>query len=94
MRMSSNTDTHAILELRNVAKSFGAVVAPASADLRVEMHSIHAFVAENGTGKSARVKIIAGLYQSDSGRFTVDEEPELAKPLSSGPDRVRHQQCR
>jgi rhamnose transport system ATP-binding protein len=59
----------AALELRGVAKSFGAVVALASADLRVEMNSIHALVGENGAGKSTLVKIIAGLYQRDGGEF-------------------------
>lgn len=59
----------AALELRAVAKSFGAVVALESADLRVEMNSIHALVGENGAGKSTLVKIIAGLYQRDGGEF-------------------------
>ena len=51
MTMSPNSATPAALELRNVAKFFGAVVALASADLRVEMNSIHALVGKNGAGK-------------------------------------------
>ncbi|KQV06533.1 sugar ABC transporter ATP-binding protein [Leifsonia sp. Root112D2] len=57
------------LELRSVAKSFGSVVALTSANLTVHMNSIHALVGENGAGKSTLVKIVAGLYQRDSGDF-------------------------
>jgi rhamnose transport system ATP-binding protein len=65
----------AALELREVAKSFGAVVALKSASLTVQMNSIHALVGENGAGKSTLVKIVAGLYQRDSGEFLLRGEP-------------------
>jgi rhamnose transport system ATP-binding protein len=55
------------LQLREVSKSFGAVVALRSANLTVRTGSIHALVGENGAGKSTMVKIIAGLYRPDSG---------------------------
>lgn len=63
------------LLLDAVSKSFGPVVALKSASLRVEHHSIHALVGENGAGKSTLVKIIAGLYQRDSGTFEYRGEP-------------------
>jgi rhamnose transport system ATP-binding protein len=69
MTMSPSSLAPPALELRGVAKSFGAVVALASADLRVEMNSIHALVGENGAGKSTLVKIVAGLCLRDSGAF-------------------------
>ncbi|WP_246142354.1 sugar ABC transporter ATP-binding protein [Lacisediminihabitans profunda] len=74
MTMSPNSPAPAALELRGVAKSFGAVVALASADLRLEMNSIHALVGENGAGKSTLVKIVAGLYQRDAGDFLLRGE--------------------
>jgi rhamnose transport system ATP-binding protein len=64
----------AALELRDVGKAFGAVVALKSATLTVRMNSIHALVGENGAGKSTLVKIIAGLYQRDSGEFRLRGE--------------------
>ncbi len=75
MTMSPSSLVPPALELRGVAKSFGAVVALASADLRVEMNSIHALVGENGAGKSTLVKIVAGLYQRDGGEFFLRGEP-------------------
>ncbi|WP_374007464.1 sugar ABC transporter ATP-binding protein [Leifsonia sp. LS-T14] len=58
-----------VLELRGVAKAFGQVIALSRADLTVEQASIHALVGENGAGKSTLVKIVAGLYQRDSGEM-------------------------
>ncbi|WP_421076926.1 sugar ABC transporter ATP-binding protein [Microbacterium sp. IO18] len=57
------------LELRDIRKSFGAVVALRSGTLSVVGGSIHALVGENGAGKSTLVKIVAGLYQRDDGIF-------------------------
>ncbi|MET1016778.1 MAG: sugar ABC transporter ATP-binding protein, partial [Leifsonia flava] len=54
--------------------AFGAVVALRSASLTLQRNSIHALVGENGAGKSTLVKIIAGLYQRDTGDFELDGE--------------------
>ena len=59
----------AVLELRDVAKSFGSVTALRSGSLTVERGSIHALVGENGAGKSTLVKIVAGVHRRDSGVF-------------------------
>ena len=74
MSISPGTAGPAALELRGVAKSFGAVVALRDANLTVQMNSIHALVGENGAGKSTLVKIIAGLYQRDAGDFLLRGE--------------------
>jgi rhamnose transport system ATP-binding protein len=55
------------LQLVQVRKSFGPVVALRSGSLTVHSGSIHALVGENGAGKSTLVKIVAGLYQRDGG---------------------------
>ncbi|WP_167044095.1 sugar ABC transporter ATP-binding protein [Salinibacterium sp. ZJ454] len=69
--MSTTPDPAATpaLELRNVSKSFGPVVALKSASLRLDFRSIHALVGENGAGKSTLVKVIAGVYRRDAGEF-------------------------
>jgi len=63
------------LELRHIAKAFGAVIALTNGTLRLEPGSIHALVGENGAGKSTLVKIVAGLYQRDAGDFLLGGEP-------------------
>ncbi|TFC63984.1 sugar ABC transporter ATP-binding protein [Cryobacterium sp. TMT2-4] len=74
MSISPSNPGPAALELRGVAKSFGSVVALKSANLTVQMNSIHALVGENGAGKSTLVKIVAGLYQRDAGDFLLRGE--------------------
>ncbi|MEZ0577229.1 sugar ABC transporter ATP-binding protein [Nocardioides sp. MH1] len=62
------------LELRDVAKSFGAVVALRSGTLEVRPGSIHALVGENGAGKSTLVKIVAGVHRRDGGTLRLQGE--------------------
>ncbi|PJJ65141.1 sugar ABC transporter ATP-binding protein [Compostimonas suwonensis] len=75
MTISPSTTGSPALELRDVAKSFGSVVALRSGTLALHSNSIHALVGENGAGKSTLVKIIAGLYQRDAGIFTLEGQP-------------------
>ncbi|WP_436702193.1 sugar ABC transporter ATP-binding protein [Nocardioides sp. BYT-33-1] len=63
------------LQLRDVAKSFGAVAALRSGTLEVWPGSIHALVGENGAGKSTLVKIVAGVHRRDAGEFRLLGEP-------------------
>src|SRR4051812_1320400 len=70
--MADTTTRPASLELRGVAKSFGAVRALSSGSLRVQPGSIHALVGENGAGKSTLVKVVAGVYRRDGGEFLLE----------------------
>lgn len=60
------------IELENVSKRFGATLALNQVSLRIDSGEIHAIVGENGAGKSTLGKIIAGLYQRDSGVIKLD----------------------
>lgn len=64
-----------VLDLRDVSKSFGPVVALRSGSLRVSGGSIHALVGENGAGKSTLVKVVAGVHRRDAGDFLLGGEP-------------------
>lgn len=61
-----------MLELRNVTKTFGNVVANNDVSLKVEPGTIHAIVGENGAGKSTVMRIAYGFYTADSGEIFVD----------------------
>jgi len=62
------------LELRNVTKRFGAVLANDHLNITVDSATIHAIVGENGAGKSTAMRIAYGFYTADSGEILVDDE--------------------
>jgi simple sugar transport system ATP-binding protein len=61
-----------MLELRNISKRFGSVLANDHVNIKVEPGTIHAIVGENGAGKSTAMRIAYGFYTADSGEILVD----------------------
>jgi ABC-type uncharacterized transport system ATPase subunit len=61
-----------MIELRNITKRFGNVLANDHVSLKVEPGTIHAIVGENGAGKSTAMRIAYGFYAADDGDILVD----------------------
>jgi simple sugar transport system ATP-binding protein len=61
-----------MIELKNITKTFGSVVANSEVSIKVEPGTIHAIVGENGAGKSTIMRIAYGFYGADSGEIFVD----------------------
>src|ERR1044071_1381540 len=61
-----------MLELRQITKRFGDVVANDHVDIVVKPGTIHAIVGENGAGKSTAMRIAYGFYTADSGEILVN----------------------
>ena len=68
-----------MLELRNITKTFGNVVANDNVSITVHKSTIHAIVGENGAGKSTIMRIAYGFYNADSGEILVDGKPTAIK---------------
>lgn len=64
-----------MLELKNITKTFGSVIANNDVSIKVEKGTIHAIVGENGAGKSTIMRIAYGFYNADSGEILVDRKP-------------------
>ena len=70
-----------MLELRNITKRFGSVVANDNVNIVVKTGTIHAIVGENGAGKSTAMRIAYGFYTPDSGEILVDGQAhEIRSP--------------
>ncbi len=65
-------DSAPLLEVRDLAKRFGSVVALRSATLTLSRGEIHALMGANGAGKSTLVKILTGVFPADGGTITVN----------------------
>src|SRR3954468_4491649 len=63
------------LELRDVTKGFGAVLANDHLNISIDSGTIHAIVGENGAGKSTAMRIAYGFYRPDSGQILIGGEP-------------------
>ncbi len=64
-----------LLELRNVAKSFGPVFAVRNVDLSIYAGEIVALVGDNGAGKSTLIKLVSGVHAPDGGEIYVRGRP-------------------
>ena len=71
---SNQTGNGAILTLRGIGKVFPGVRALHDVDLDIRAGEVHAVMGENGAGKSTLMKIVAGVYQPDTGVIELDGE--------------------
>src|ERR1700730_7647771 len=77
------TEPSVLLETRGLSKSYGAVVALRSGDLKVRAGEIHALMGANGAGKSTLVKVLTGDTAPNSGAILLDgKEVRFASPSS------------
>jgi simple sugar transport system ATP-binding protein len=73
-----------MLQLRNITKRFGAVLANDHINITVEPGTIHAIVGENGAGKSTAMRIAYGFYTADSGEIVIDGQVRhIQRPLDA-----------
>src|SRR3954452_20647917 len=64
----------ALLDLRKVSKSFGAIKALTDVDLQIDKGEIVGLMGDNGAGKSTMVKLIAGNFPPSSGEIVLEGE--------------------
>src|ERR1019366_2162027 len=65
----------ALLSLRGIAKSFGAVRALDGIDLDIGAGEVLGLMGDNGAGKSTLTKIIAGIFPPPEGNLWLDGAP-------------------
>ena len=66
--------TKAAIELKNITKTFGSVVANKNVCLTANRGEILSILGENGSGKTTLMNMISGIYFPDEGQIFIDEK--------------------
>lgn len=77
----------AALELRNITKTFGKIVANKNVCMEVKKGEILSVLGENGSGKTTLMNIIAGIYFPDEGQIFINAEETV---INSPKDAFKH----
>jgi simple sugar transport system ATP-binding protein len=73
-----------MLQLKDITKRFGGVLANDRVNITVDPGTVHAIVGENGAGKSTAMRVAYGFYTADAGEIVVNGEPRrIQRPLDA-----------
>ena len=64
-----------ILEVRNVSRYFGSVIALKDVSMSVYPGEVMCLLGDNGAGKSTLIKILSGVHQPSEGEYLVEGQP-------------------
>jgi simple sugar transport system ATP-binding protein len=73
-----------LLEVRNVSKYFGNVIALKDVSVHVNAGEVTCVLGDNGAGKSTFIKILSGVHRHDEGELLVDgEDTHFSSPRAA-----------
>src|SRR5437762_9817691 len=61
-----------LLEVQEISKEFGSVIALKDISMRVNAGQVMCLLVDNGAGKSTLIKILSGVYQPSEGHYLVE----------------------
>lgn len=79
--------TDYILELDQVSKYFGTVIALSNVTLKLARGEVHCLLGDNGAGKSTLIKTLAGVHRPSAGQYRVDGEAVVFRSPRDALDR-------
>lgn len=68
-----------MIEMRNVSKHFGSVIAISDISMKVYSGEVMCLLGDNGAGKSTLIKTLSGVHQPTHGEMLLDGEPARFK---------------
>ena len=69
----------AAIELKNVTKAFGSIIANKDVNLTIYKGEILSLLGENGSGKTTLMNMLAGIYFPDEGQIFIDGKEAFIK---------------
>lgn len=73
--------SQAILEMRDIEKHFGSVIALAGVSLKIYAGECHCLLGDNGAGKSTFIKTMSGVHKPTKGEIHFEGKPlDFADP--------------
>jgi simple sugar transport system ATP-binding protein len=74
MSANMNTNNHAtpLLEVINISKFFGNVIALHDVSMAVHAGEVMCLLGDNGAGKSTLIKILSGVHKASEGQYLVE----------------------
>src|SRR3954466_5495292 len=64
-----------LIEVRDITKLFGPVVALTGVSMTVNAREVHCLLGDNGAGKSTLIKPLSGVYQPSEGEIRIGGRP-------------------
>ena len=71
----SNGGAPPLVELREIVKRFGSVIALSGVTMKVHAGEVMCLLGDNGAGKSTLIKTLSGVHQPTEGQILIDGEP-------------------
>lgn len=72
--MTSSSNGAPLIEVDNVSKYFGSVIALKDVSMFVRAGEVTCLLGDNGAGKSTLIKILSGVHKPDEGYYIYDGE--------------------
>ncbi len=60
-----------LVEVENLRKAFGGLIAVYDVSMQVKVHSMHAIIGPNGAGKTTLFNLISGVMQPTNGKVSL-----------------------
>lgn len=73
--MSDTSGAAPAVQLKDISKYFGTVVALENVDIAAYYGEVHCLLGDNGAGKSTLIKIISGVFPPDKGEYLFEGRP-------------------
>jgi simple sugar transport system ATP-binding protein len=70
--VSTNNHTTPLIEVVNISKFFGSVIALHDVSMAVHAGEVMCLLGDNGAGKSTLIKILSGVHRASEGQYLVE----------------------